>query len=193
MKRLLSLICIGLALLLGPAPAFAGYAPVAIPATANPTSVLTRPANTTAYTALDLIASSTTAGSVVAPTITVAATAACSSDIALLKLTSNHTTGLAGVSVSVRLWTTAPTYTNGDNGGYAVATGAAGYVGKWSGVFEQDADGARATLTPEGGFPVSLKLASGTTAAWDLQTNADFTPQSGKTFTLTAYAKQDVC
>jgi len=176
-------------------PAAASYAPVATPTTANPTSTLTRPANTTAYTALNLIASSTTAGSVVVPTVAIPATSACSGDVAVLKLSSNHTTGLSGISVVVRLWSTAPTYTNGDGGAYAVATSGNGanLLGIFSGTFEQYADGAAAILTPQPGFAYSLKLASGTTVAWDLQTQLGFTPQSGKTFTLSPYVKQDAC
>lgn len=164
---------------------FSGYV-------ANPTSgVLTRPADTNAYAANDLIASSTTAGSVVVPTVTIARVAGGSGTIPKLTLFSNHTTGLSGISVAVRLWRAAPTYTNGDNGAYAVATGAANFIAKFTGTFEQFGDGAVAVLEPSVGAVVALKLASGLTVAWDLQALAGFTPQSGKTFTLVPQVLQD--
>ncbi|HEY3695141.1 hypothetical protein [Phenylobacterium sp.] len=172
----------------------ASMTPLAIGATAsNPASTLTRPANTTAYTANNLVGSSVTAGSVVVPSFTAARIAAGSFRVAELRLASNHTTGLAGVQVTVRLWTAAPTYTNGDGGAYAVATSGAGvnYLGTFVGTFEQFADGAAAILSSQSGFVRSVKLASGQTVYWDLQALTAFTPQSGKTFTLTPSLEQD--
>lgn len=155
----------------------------------NPTSVLTRPADTTAYSANDLVASSTTAGTVVVPSFALniynVTSGAGNGFITRLRLASNHTTGLAAIDVAVRLWAVAPTYTNGDNGAYAVATGAAGYLGKFTGTCEQFADGAVCNLSLAVGQHISVKLASTNDVYWDLQAVTGFTPQSGKTFTLT--------
>jgi hypothetical protein len=160
--------------------------------TANPVfGVLTRPADTTAYAVSDLVASSTTAGSVAVPSGSMVRVAAGSGLLAQMNLYSSHTTGLSGTTMTVRLWSAAPTYTNGDNGAYAVATGAASFIAKFSGTFEQFADGAVAVLTPNSGTALLLKLAAGQTVYWDLQTNAIFTPQSGATFTLVPQIAQD--
>jgi hypothetical protein len=158
----------------------------------NPSSlVLTRPADTNAYAANDLVANSTTAGSVVVPSVSVMRLAGGSGTIPKVTLFSNHTTGLSGISMTVHLWSAAPTYTNGDNGAYAVATGAAGFLGKYTGTFEQFGDGAVCRMTPYDGVVDVLKLASGQLVYWDLQTNAIFTPISGATFTLVPQVLQD--
>lgn len=161
--------------------------------TANPVSVLTRTGggDVTAYSINDLVASALSAGSVVVPSATLTRVAAGGATIPKIILLSNHTTGLANVSVTVRLWSAAPTYTNGDNGAYAVATGTAGFLGKFTGTFEQNGDGAAAELVPYAGSTCTLKLASGSTVYWDLQTNTAFTPQSGKTFTAVMQVYQD--
>ena len=148
----------------------------------NPTSVLTRPADTTAYAVGDLIASSTTAGSVAVPSFTVAAGAA----ITALRLVTNKTTGWSAVAISVNLWTAAPTFTNGDNGAYAVATGAAGYIGTFLFSLIQFGDGASARATVNLGGVVWEKLASGLLVYWDMTINTAATPSSAQTFTLTA-------
>lgn len=163
--------------------------------TVNPPSVLTRPADTAVYAANDLVANSTTAGSVVVPSFTAMRVAANGvvqgATIPKLLLLSNHTTGLSGIGVAVRLWSAAPTYTNGDNGAYAVATGGAGYLGKYTGTFEQFGDGAAAELIPVTGPFEAIKLASGQLIYWDLQVTGAPTPQSGKTFTLVPQILQD--
>lgn len=158
--------------------------------TANPSQTFTRPADTTAYAANDLVANATAAGSVAYGTIAAARISGGSFQIDRLRLTTNHTTGLASKNVRVRLWTAAPTYTNGDNGGYVVATGAAGYLGSYTGAFEQFADGATAILSPDVASVVG-KLSASANIFWDIQTLDIFTPQSAKTFTLFVEAQQD--
>ncbi len=146
---------------------------------------LTRPANATAYTAGALVASSTTAGSVVVPVVTVARIAAGSGLIRSALLKSNHLSGLDAINFTVDLWSAAPTFTNGDGGAYAVATNGDKWLGSMSGTFRQFADQAVAMCAADGGFPeIAFKLASGTDIYWTLRTNAAFTPASGKTFTL---------
>lgn len=160
---------------------------------ANPSATITRPANTTAYGTNTLVANSTTAGSVTPFAISYTLTAACSGRVAELRLTTNHTTGLSGASFITRAWSAAPTYTNGDGGSYAVATGGANFLGRFSGSCEQFGDAAACVLTSDSGFAKALKLASGSTVYFDLMSPTGFTPQSGKTFTLTALVEQDAC
>jgi hypothetical protein len=150
---------------------------------------ITRPADTTAYAANDLVANNTTAGSVVYTAITIAWESAAPVMIPRLRLFSNHTTGLAGVAFNVRLWSSAPAYTNGDNGAYAITTGAANHVAKFQGTFEQFTDGAFAECALLAGDFLT-HVPSSTTIVWDLQTLTAFTPQSGKTFTLFIEALQ---
>lgn len=150
----------------------------------NPTSTLTRPANTTAYAVGDVISSNTTAGSVVVPSFAIANSAGAAI-IPRLRLSSNVTTGWSAISLQVNLWTAAPTYTNGDNGAYAVATGAAGYLGSCQISLNQFGDGAVGVGAISNG--ANIKLASGTSIFWDLQiVTGTPTPTSGQTFTLTA-------
>lgn len=165
---------------------------VAVGVTANPTSgSVTHASGTTPYAIDDLVASHGTAGSVVVPSVSLMRVAAGSGTIPKMILRTNHTTGMAGVTAEVRLWRAAPTYTNGDNGAYVVATGSAGFVGKFTGTFEQHGDGAAAEMIPDAG-PVSvIKLASGQLLYWDIKVKTAFTPQASKTFTLEPQVLQD--
>lgn len=154
---------------------------------ANPTSVLTRPADTTAYSTNDLIASSTTAGSIVVPSVAQAARLTLNSGtITRVRLNTNATTGFSAATFTIRLWSTAPTYTNGDNGAYAVATGAAGWLGSFTATLEQQADGAYGAGVPTAGNGVVFALPVDQTAIyWDLQITSAATPIASQTFTLT--------
>lgn len=150
----------------------------------TPTSTLTRPANTTAYAQNDLIASNVTAGSIVVPSLTMVWGEWV---LPRLRLSTNVTTGWSDAVLAVRLWTAAPTYTNGDNGAYAVATGASSFVGRCDVTLSQDADGARGVCVPTVG---NAFIGRGTRIYWDLQLSsaAGMTPISGQTFTLIAEA-----
>jgi hypothetical protein len=154
----------------------------------TPTGTLTRPSNTTAYagtsTTPQLIGSSTTAGSVVVPSFAIA-TSGGAAAIPLVTLATNKTSGWGSVSIIATLWTAAPTYTNGDGGTYAVATGAAGQRAQYSCTLIQDGDGAVCQAAPLNGTAPIVAPSSGTTIYWDLQIQSSATPASGQTFTLT--------
>jgi hypothetical protein len=155
---------------------------------ANPTSVLTRPADTSAYAQNDLIASSTTAASVVVPSVQGARAANHQGTIIRVRLNTNITTGFSAATFTVRLWSAAPTYTNGDNGAYAVATGAAGWLASFSVTLEQQADGAYGAGVPTVGNGALFSLPIDQTVIyWDLQYTAaaGVTPIASQTFTLT--------
>jgi hypothetical protein len=151
----------------------------------NPTSTLTRPANTTAYAANQLIGSSTTAGSVVVPSFAIATTAG-GAIVPRLRLQTNVTTGWQGISIQVDLWTAAPTFTNGDGGAYAPATGSAGALGSYIIPLTQMGDGAVGAGPLSGANQLSMKLTSGTAVFWTAKILGAATPISGQTFNLTA-------
>jgi len=148
----------------------------------NPTSMLTRPANTTAYAANQLIASSTAAGSVVVPSF---ATFAGAGIVPRLRLRTNAPTGWGGVNFSINLWSAAPTYMNGDGGAYAPATGSAAWLANFMITsLQQFGDGAIGS----GGLTSANEMAikPGTAIYWDLQILSAAAPISGQTFILAA-------
>lgn len=159
--------------------------------TANPTSVLTRPTNTTPYAAGDVVASSVTAGSIVVPSFTATGTASGSGHLRRARLITSATTGLAGISFQIDFWQAAPTFTNGDNGVYAVATGAASWLGQIVVSLLQAGDGAYGVGAPLVGNAIDFALASGAVIYWSLQATVGFTPTSGQTFTLIPEIVQD--
>jgi hypothetical protein len=161
--------------------------------TANPTSVLTRPANTTAYQQDQLVASSTTAGSVVVPSFQATPAAGGGGALRRARLETNATSGMGSVAFQIDLWSAAPTFTNGDGGNYVVATGSASWLGSmtFSGL-TQAGDGAYGVAVPDTGSDISFSL-TGQNIFWTLNciNAAGFTPISGQTFTLTPEIFQD--
>lgn len=159
-------------------------------AVTGPTSTLTLPATTTAYGVNTLIASSATAGSVVVPSFSIS-NAAGGAAIGRLRLSTNDATSTAwpAVSLQVDLWTSAaPTFTNGDRGAWALATGAANHLAAFSCTMSAEyGDGAYAECVPVVGSYVIPKLASGSTIYWSLKDiSASGVTGASKVFTLTA-------
>lgn len=153
-----------------------------------PSGTLTLPSTTTAYSASTLIASSGTAGSVVVPTLTVANSAGAFA-ISRLRLSTNDTvsTSWGAQRIQVDLWTAAPTFSNGDRGTWAVATGAGAHWASYTCTMSAvGGDGTYGECTANYGSP-TLKLASGTTLYWTLEalTGSGVTGAS-KVFTLIA-------
>jgi hypothetical protein len=161
---------------------------------ATPSSVLTRPANTTAYAQNELIANSVTAGSVVVPSFQAIAAAGGSGAIKRARLITNASSGLGSISFHVDFWSAAPTFANGDGGAYAPATGNASWLGSmtFSGL-TQFGDGASGAAIPNVSTDISFVLASSTNIFWSLQCTSatGFTPISGETFTLIPEILQD--
>lgn len=75
----------------------------------------TRPSDTTAYASADLVANSTTAGSVVAMSFELQATAGILTSLTLRKTKAD----VSNANFRVWLLNASPTVTNGDNGGFA--------------------------------------------------------------------------
>lgn len=89
------------------------------------TSTFTRPNDTTAYTALDLVANSTTAGSVVPLSLTIPGG---SRAVEWLRATVNHSNAVVTLSqFNVHLFKDSPSVTNGDNGAFSAT--ATTYIG----------------------------------------------------------------
>lgn len=155
---------------------------------AIPTQTFTRPADTTAYASGDLIANSTTAGSVTPVAISVARVAAGSFLINRVRL-SKSGTGVTGASFRVHLFNALPTVANGDNGAL-LTSGRAGYIGR------VDFDLTAATIfndgcagTADAGFLVAL--ASGQTVWALIEARGAYAPASGETFALTLEVAQN--
>lgn len=153
----------------------------------NPTSVLTRPSNILTYAQNNLVANNATAGSVTVPSVSAARVSAGSFMVRRIRLTTNVTTGWDVSTFTIRFWSTAPTYSNGDRGAYAVLTGAAGFLGAFVVTLAQFTDGAAGIGVPSIGTEMGVALASGLLVYWDLQYTgvAVLTPISSQTFTLT--------
>ncbi len=155
----------------------------------NPTSTLTLPASTSAYGAGDLIANSATAGSVVVPSFSIANSAGAAI-IPRIRLATNDATATAwgNQTVQVDLWSSAPTFANGDRGAWVPATGTAAHLGSYTCALSVEyGDGAYSECSPNVGTSTLLKLASGTAIYWTLESlTGSGVTGAGKTFTLTA-------
>jgi hypothetical protein len=151
----------------------------------NPSASFTRPADTTAYAVGDIVANSTTAGSVTFPALTVARVAAGSAMLRRLKLhkSTNVTTGAV---FRVHLWRAAPaTVTNGDNGVFSTS-GVADYLGAWDVTVDRAfTDGACGYGVPVRGADQTIKLASGTTIVYGVEALGAYTPGNAEVFTVT--------
>lgn len=158
--------------------------------TVNPEATFTRPADTTAYSTGDLVANSTTAGSVVAMVLPAARVPAGSFMIRRIRLRKSGTS-LTSASFRVHLWTTAPTVANGDNGVFS-ASGAANYIGAADVILTQAfTDGAVGFATPSVGSELARKLSSGTDVFALVEARAAYTPVSGEIFSLQLDVLQD--
>lgn len=150
--------------------------------TANPPSTLTLPATTTAYTAGQLIATG-------AAPVSVPSFAAPNFGIARLRLSTNDTTSTAwgAQTITVDLWSAAPTFTNGDRGAWALATGAASHLGAFSCTMSAEyGDGAYAECAPAIGTVAVPKFTSGNPIYWTLNaTTGSGVTGATKVFTLT--------
>jgi hypothetical protein len=103
-----------------------------------PSANFTRPADTTAYASGDLVANSTTVGSVVPMTFSPCTKGAGRSGQIRRVRISKTGTSITNTTVRVHLFSVLPTVsTNGDNGAITIATGAAGYLGQVDVVINQ--------------------------------------------------------
>lgn len=149
----------------------------------------TRPANTTAYTIGNLIANSTTAGSVVPIPCAAARVNAGTGVVRRIRVSTNQT-GLTGTEiVRVTLYKNSPTVTNGDGGAFAangIASLSLGYTDVvLTHVYNDGSKGFAAV-------DIVFDAASGSQNIYaTLETRTGFTPTSGATYALALEVLQD--
>ena len=156
---------------------------------ANPQSTLQMTSATTQYTAGWLVASNATAGSVVVPSFTIGNVQGAAL-IPRVRLYSSDTANTWGAqTLTVDLWTAAPTFTNGDRGAYSPATGTANHLGSYSCIMSAVyGDGSYAECAAAVGNFSLAKLAAGQQIWWSLTatSGSTTTTTASKTFVLTA-------
>ena len=155
---------------------------------ASASGTVTRPADTTAYASGDLVANSTTAGSVTPISLVVGRDTAKPFELRRLKL-SKSTTGITSASFRVHFYTSSPTVSNGDNGAWVSTE--AGYLG-WVDVTIDKAFSASAAGigVPASGVEV-FAIPSATTIYALIEARGAYTPGSAEVFTLTVWGYQD--
>jgi hypothetical protein len=124
-------------------------------------TTLTRPANTTPYTAGDSISDNATAGSVTALSVTVSDTNDAPVSITEIELDTNDTGLAAGGVVDVFVYNSDPTASSGivagDNAAFSVKK--AGFRARFRGTFTAFSDGGKATCRPVDGDSVPMPMA----------------------------------
>ena len=141
----------------------------------------TRPADTTAYASGDLMANSTTAGSVT-PISLAGLGDYPGAQFWLHRIgVSKSGTGVTTCSIRVHLYTSSPTVANGDNG--AMSSTSSGWLGSFDVTITQAfSNGAAAYVQPT--IPVAIRLASGQTLYALLEARSNYTPASAEVFTV---------
>lgn len=151
---------------------------------------ITRPANTTAYTAGDAVSNNATAGSVTANTFSLSAVNDDPITVEEIQMLTTDT-GVGGKNMRLWLFNADPTASSGVGGGdnAAFSQKQAGFVGTMVGTMLAGiSDGAVGRFVPEYGSRIIAKPVSGAkTLFWLLQTIDAFTPSANSTtFTPTA-------
>jgi hypothetical protein len=154
-----------------------------IPRTFNAISAtVTRPADTTAYASGDLVANSTTAGSVTPLSFTDFARAGAGAKVRRVRIDASKA-DITNASFRVHLYTSSPTVANGDNG--AISSTASGWVGSVDVTVGQlFSNGASGAATTE----INAKA---TTLYGLIEARGAYTPASGGTFTVTLEVEQN--
>lgn len=149
------------------------------------TASFTRPNDTTAYASGDLVANSTTAGSVTPLSFTNIARSMHGSGLirsVVLRKTSTSTTN---ASFRVHFFSASPTVTNGDNGALAGSLNAT-YLGGFDVTLDRAwTDGAWGKGLPIIGTEVEFELGRATTTLYALvEARAAYTPTAQEVFTV---------
>jgi hypothetical protein len=154
--------------------------------TAAPT--MTRPADTTAYASGDLVANSTTAGSVVPLAFTLSNNGGGKIKVRRAYI-NKSTTSVANSSFRLHLYTASPTLTNGDNGAL-VSNQQATYLGSLDitvGFAFSAAAGGWGAATI--GAEVMGLVSASATLYGLLEARAAYTPGNAETFAVTIEAE----
>jgi hypothetical protein len=152
----------------------------------NLSASFTRPNDTTAYASGDLVANSTTAGSVVPLQIDLGNVAAVGHGITRItraRLTKSGTSP-TNANFRIHLYEASPSPANGDNGAWSTNKAA-----NWLGNIDVTSmlaftDGCTGTGSATAGSEMFLRLASGSIFAL-LEAKAAYTPVANEVFTLT--------
>lgn len=150
------------------------------------TSTFTRPADTTAYAIGDLVANSTSAGSVT-PMSFVAASVNAGSGMARKARIRKSGTSVSNASFRLHLWSVAPTVsTAGDNGLMSNVTGISNYAGAFDITCDRAfADGSVGGGGAHSGAEVNYVCASGDNKLYGLlEATGAYTPTSGEVFNI---------
>lgn len=144
-----------------------------------------RPANTTAYASGDLVANSTTAGSVTPLALAIGRGAG--GLIHRVRLVTDSTS-ITTADFRAHFYSAAPAVTNGDNGAWD-SDGALNYLGACDvTVGEAFSDGAAGFGVPNKGTEI---FATVDTVYALIEARSSYTPTSGETFTLAAEVIQN--
>lgn len=150
---------------------------------ANASANFTRPADTTAYASGDLVANSTTAGSVTVMTFTIGRGSSGAAASGMIRRARLRKTGTSTTNASFRLhlYRSAPTPSNGDNGAW-LTNNAADYVGAIDITADKAfTDGAIGNGTPNTGSEINF---THQTYYGLLEARAAYTPASAEVFTI---------
>lgn len=142
----------------------------------------TRPSDTTAYASADLVANSTTAGSVTPLSFSAARYSGGSGMIRRARLLKTATS-ITNASFRLHLYGSSPTVTNGDNAAWLSIT--ADYLGSIDFIFGVTfSDDAMAVGVPSVGSEIPFIPASGSTIYGLLEARGAYTPASAEVFTV---------
>lgn len=149
-------------------------------------AAFTRPNDTTAYAVGDLVANSTTAGSVALVELAGAVRAAGGvSRIERVRIRKTGT-GTTNAQFRVHLFSASPGVANGDNGAFTPSS-IAGWIGSLDvSVDRAGSDGAIGAGVPVIGSSITFTLPSGTTLYALLEARGAYTPAAQEQFTLLA-------
>ncbi len=150
------------------------------------TASFTRPNDTTAYAANDLVANSTTAGSVVPMPFVFPTGYGASLQIRSIRIQKSGTTATNG-NFHVRLYASSPTCANGDNGAWS--TNLSGYLGKSDpAIVEAFTDGCAVVDSLSELADLQVDLGTANVIYGLLVADAAYTPAAQEVFTVTLYA-----
>ena len=148
----------------------------------------TRPADTTAYADGDLIANSTTAGSVV-PLLFVVPGPHQGIRILGARISKTDETDVANTQMTLHFYTDSPTCANGDNGAWS--TDLAGYVGSHASGAVMTAFTDEAAIKKDfGATPITAHLDADSKLYALLEADAAYTPASAEVFTVRLWVEK---
>jgi hypothetical protein len=151
----------------------------------NVSASFTRPNDTTTYASGDLIANSTTAGSVTPMSFPIWSTATGQTRITRARFAKNSTVATLS-AFRLHLYSASPTVAAGDNSAWS-SNQAANYLGNIDGptVLFAFTDGCALFGAAAAGSEMVLRLSSGTTIYGLLEARAAYVPTAQEVFTIT--------